>query len=198
LFGESLAVANSDVISAVSETLETRLTAGLSALGSPPPTAQLHDLVTPVTSDPPTVTLFLYQVLEDPTVRNRSKTSRVVAGNVLVRKQPLGLRLFYMISAWGGDRHTEQRMLGRVLQVLYEDAVLDGPELAGVLAGTPASLHISLAPLELEDRARVWSAIGRTYRLSVNYEVRVVDVDPETELGTVPVRERHLGMGAVA
>ena len=37
--------------------------------------AQLHDLVTDVPTDPPTVTLFLYQVLEDRTVRNRPKTT---------------------------------------------------------------------------------------------------------------------------
>ena len=56
-------MANADVISAVSETLEARLTAALSTLGNPPPTAQLHDLVTDVPTDPPTVTLFLYQLL---------------------------------------------------------------------------------------------------------------------------------------
>ena len=56
-------MANADVISAVSETLEARLTTGLSTLGNPPPTAQLHDLVTDVPTDPPTVTLFLYQLL---------------------------------------------------------------------------------------------------------------------------------------
>jgi hypothetical protein len=191
-------VANSDVISAVSETLEARLTAGLSSLGNPPPIAQLHDLATAVTGDPPTVTLFLYQVIEDRSVRNRAKTKRIVNGTVMVSKQPLGLCLHYMVSAWGGDRRTEQRMLGRVLQVLYDDAILDGPELAGVLAGTPATLNVSLAQLELEDRARVWSAIGQPYRLSVNYEVRVVNVDPETEVGTVPVRERRLGTGVPA
>jgi len=191
-------VANSDVISAVSETLEARLTAGLSALGNPAPTAQLHDLVTAVPSDPPTVTLFLYQVIEDCSVRNRAKTTRIVNGNVLARKQPLGLCLHYMMSAWGGDRHSEQRMLGRVLQVLYDDAVLDGTELLGVLAGTAATLHVSLQPLELEDRARVWWAIGQTYRLSVNYEVRVVNIDPETETESVPVRERDLEIGVVA
>jgi hypothetical protein len=191
-------VANADVISAVSETLEARLTAGLSALGNPPPTAQLHDLVTDVPTDPPTVTLFLYQVLEDGTVRNRPKTSRIVNGNVLTARPPLGLSLHYMISAWGGDRHTEQRMLGRVMQILYDDAVLDGPELLGVLAGTPATLHVSLQPLNLDDRARVWWAIGQTYRLSVNYEVRVANIDPESELTTAPVRERNVEAGVVA
>jgi hypothetical protein len=191
-------MANSDVISAVSETLESRLTAGLSTLGPPPPTARLHDLVTPVTSDPPTVTLFLYQIVEDPTVRNRAKTTRVVDGEVRILKQPLGLCLHYMVTAWGGDRHTEQRMLGRVLQVLYDDAILDGLELSGVLAGTPAELLVSLAPMVLEDRARVWSAIGQTYRLSINYEVRVANVDAETETGAAPVRARHITSGAAA
>jgi hypothetical protein len=188
-------VANADVISAVSATLESRLTAGLSTLGPPAPTAQLHDLVTPVTEDPPTVTLFLYQILEDASVRNRAKRSRLVGGELLVRKQPLGLRLQYMVTAWGGDRHTEQRMLGRVLQVLYDDAILDGLDLSGVLAGTDARIEVSLSPIELEDRARVWTAIGQTYRLSVNYELRVVDIDAESETGAAPVRERHLGSG---
>ena len=191
-------MANADVISAVSETLEARLTAGLSTLGNPPPTAQLHDLVTDVPTDPPTVTLFLYQVLEDRTVRNRPKTSRIVNGNVVTARPPLGLALHYMISAWGGDRHTEQRMLGRVLQILYDDAVLDGPELLGVLAGTPAMLNVSLQPLTLDDRARVWWAIGQTYRLSVNYEVRVANLDPETEQSTAPVLERHVEAGVPA
>jgi hypothetical protein len=191
-------MANSDVISAVSETLEQRLTAGLSTLGPPPPIARLHDLVTPVTSDPPTVTLFLYQIVEDPSVRNRVRTTRVANGDLRSLKQPLGLCLHYMVTAWGGDRHTEQRMLGRVLQVLHDDAILDGLELSGVLAGTPAQLLVSLAALELEDRARVWSAIGQTYRLSVNYEVRVVNVDAETETSATPVRERHLATGAPA
>ena len=191
-------MANSDVISAVSLTLETRLTAGLSTLGLPAPTAQLHDLVTPVTSDPPTVTLFLYQIVEDPSVRNRVTTTRVVNGDLRSLKQPLGLCLHYMVTAWGGDRHTEQRMLGRVLQILHDDAILDGLELSGVLAGTPAQLLVSLAALELEDRARVWSAIGQTYRLSVNYEVRVVNVDAQTETSATPVRERLIGSGTPA
>jgi len=67
-----------------------------------------------------------------------------------------------------------------------------------VLAGSEAALNVSLSPLGLEDRARVWHAIGKTYRLSVNYEVRVVNIDPETEIGLVPVRERHLDMGLMS
>jgi hypothetical protein len=50
----------------------------------------------------------------------------------------------------------------------------------------------------LEDRARVWSAIGQTYRLSINYEVRVANVDAETETGATPVRARQIAAGAAA
>jgi hypothetical protein len=191
-------MANSDVISAVSATLEARLTAGLDSLGTPAPTAQLHDLVTAVPSEPPVVTLFLYEIAEDPSVQNRRETSRVVGGDLKILKQPLGLILRYMITAWGGDRHAEQRMLGRAMQVLYDDAVLDGFELTGVLAGSTDQLYITLAPLQLEDRARVWSAIGKTYRLSVNYEIRVVEVDAATETSTTPVKQRELATGVSA
>lgn len=188
-------MADADVLSAVSETLEARLTSGLSTLGPPAPVARLHDLVRPVTSDPPTITLFLYEISEEASLRNRAKRTRIIDGDVLTLKQPLALRLHYMITAWGGDRLTEQRMLGRVLQVMYDDATLEGLQLAGVLAGTDAELHVSLEPLMLEDRARVWAAIGQTYRLSVNYEVRVVNIDAETEAVSAPVRERRLDMG---
>jgi hypothetical protein len=116
-------VANSDVISAVSETLEARLTAGLSMLGNPAPTAKLHDLVTVVTGDPPLVTLFLYQVLEDRSVRNRAKTTRVVNGD----KPPLGLCLHCeQVALVLGDRHGDDLHGRRAVQ-----QPADGRERAG-------------------------------------------------------------------
>jgi hypothetical protein len=188
-------VASSDVLVAVSQTLQNRLTAGLSTLGPPVPVAELHDLASPPASTPPRATLFLYDVVEEPTSRNRPKTTRLVGGSLLVRKQPLGLRLHYLVTAWGGDRATEQQILGRVMQLMYDDAVIDGSELAGSLAGTPTELRVSLSPMQLEDRARVWWAIGQPYRLSVNYEVRVVDIDPTTETSSTPVLSRRIDAG---
>lgn len=190
-------MANADVISAVSETLRQRLDAGMSTLGTlSPPRAVLDDLTSPPsTTTNPVLTLFLYDIVEDASVRNRPKSRRVVGTDVLIRKQPLALTLHYMITAWGGDRETEQRMLGRALQVLYEDATLDGAELHGVLSGTDAQLHLSLAPLHLEDRARVWFAIGQTYRLSINYEVRVVNLDVLGEELATAIQERRLEAG---
>jgi hypothetical protein len=171
------------------------LSAGLSTLGPPAPIAELHDLASAPTSTPPRATIFLYDVLEEPTSRNRPKSAELVGGALQVRKQPLGLCLHYMVTPWGGDRPTEQQILGRVLQVMYDDAIIDGAELDGVLAGTPTELRVSLAPMQLEDRARVWWAIGQPYRLSVNYEVRVVDIDPETSADAEPVLSRRMRAG---
>jgi hypothetical protein len=188
-------VANSDVLAAVSQTLQNRLTAGLSTLGPPVPVAEVHDLASLPSTTPPRATLFLYDVAQEPTVRNRPKSTRLVGGNLVERKQPMGLCLHYLITAWGGDRATEQQILGRVMQVMYDDAVIDGVELAGSLAGTATQLRVSLLPMQLEDRARVWSAIGQPYRLSVNYEARVVDIDAISETSLKPVLARRIDAG---
>jgi hypothetical protein len=189
-------VASSDVLAAVSTTLVDRLTAGVSDLGAVPPRVELDDLSDLPASDPPLVTLFLYDVVEEPTLRNRGKTIDVVGGQVVERKQPLSLCLHYMVTAWAGDRATEQALLGRVLQLMYDDAVVDGPELRGELAGTDHELRVSLCPMRLEDRARVWWAINLPYRLSVNYEVRVVEIDPTHSQTGSPVQRRDLVTGA--
>ena len=135
-------MATSDVLASVSRTLVARLTAGLSTLGppgGPPPIAVLDDLAEVPPRDPPRVTLFLYDIVEERDgPQPEQDDADVNQAAAAVRKQPLGLCLHYMITAWGGDRHTEQRLLGRVMQVLYDDADPRRAELAGVLAGTDA------------------------------------------------------------
>lgn len=190
-------MASSDVLASVSRTLVNRLTEGLSSLpGNPPPRAELHDLATEPDKSPAVVTLFLYDIVEEATVRNRAKTvQQQPGGQYQVRKQPLGLCLHYMLTAWAGSRNTEQLILGRVMQVLYDDAILDGPELRGALAGTPNELRISLSTMQLDDRARIWWAINLPYHLSINYEVRVVDIDSTSLTSSAPVQVRDLSTG---
>ncbi len=183
---------------AVSTTLRDRLRAGLSGLGPPAPGAELHDLTTtPPTAAGPVATLFLYDVVEEPATRNRPKSTELVNGTLVTRKQPLGLCLYYLVTAWGGSRETEQEILGRVMQVLYDDAIIDGPELTGELAGTTVELRVSMCRMQIDDRARIWWAVGKPYRLSVNYEVRVVDLDAETTTSEAPVLSRSERFGAL-
>jgi Pvc16 N-terminal domain len=192
-------VANSEVLAAVSRTLVARITAGLSSLATPDnpaPFCFLDNLESIPPRDPARISLFLYDIIEEATVRNRAKsTERQPGGQLLVRKQPLGLCLHYMLIPWGGDRETELILLGRAMQVMYDDAILDGPELLGALAGTPIELRVSLATMQVDDRARIWWAINLPYHLSVNYEVRVVDIDATTQTSNAPVQVRELATG---
>jgi hypothetical protein len=52
-------------------------------------------------------------------------------------------------------------------------------------------LKVTLSPLTLEERARVWYAIEKPYRLSITYEVRVVNLDSTLVESIVPVRQRN-------
>jgi hypothetical protein len=139
-----------------------------------------------------TLTITLYEILEDAPSRNRPRPQRLNGTTQVSTKPPMALRLHYLLTPWGGDSVTEQQILGRAMQALYDDAILAGTVLLGGLQGSADTLKITLIPLTLEDRARVWYAIQKPYRLSVNYEVRVVNLDATEEQSAEVVQSRTL------
>ena len=139
-----------------------------------------------------TLTVTLYEILEDAPSRNRPRPQRPNGTAVVSTKPPMALRLHYLLTPWGGDPATEQQIIGRAMQALYDDAIFAGTELLGGLQGSADTLKITLVPLTLEDRARVWYAIQKPYRLSVNYEVRVVNLDATVEQRAEVVQSRTL------
>jgi hypothetical protein len=186
-------VAGSDVVSDVSAVLEQVLTKTMSSLTAPPPPiAQIHDLTGNIPTAPPLLTLFLYEICEDPSLRNRPKLREPDGTGYQLRKPPMALLLRYLLTAWGGDRITEERMLGRVIQELYDRPILSGTTLTGSLAGLDEPLHVTLVPLTLEEKARVWWSIQKPYRLSLNYEVRVANIDSDAVTRAQPVSSRIL------
>ena len=177
-----------EVIGDVSQTLQVVLNAGLQA-ANPAWTAELHDLVQTPSASPPKLTIFLYDVIEDASARNRPIERRPGLPAYTIKKPPLALALRYMLTPWGGDRITEHRIIGRAIQVLYDRAILSGTDLGGTFASSNEALKLTLAPIGLEERAQVWQAIHKTYHLSVNYEVRVVHLDAELERQTPTVQQ---------
>lgn len=181
------------VIADVSATLQSVLTDALSVLQPGPPVAQVHDLQGNISTNPARITIFLYEVVEDPTARNRPRVQGTAPPDLTVQKPPMALILHYMLTPWGGDRDTEHRMLGRAMQVLYDGSIISGPQLQGTtLAGTDQAIKVTLQLLTLEDRARVWYSIQKPYHLSVNYEVRLVNLDPIHSKHIRQVRDRSL------
>jgi hypothetical protein len=187
-------MADFNVIGDVSVTLRNVLTAGLSILlPNPPPFAVISDLQGNLNNPTPArLTICLYDVIEDPSARNRPRERGVAGPSITERKPPMTLLLRYILTPWAGDREAEQRMLGRALQILYDDAILSGPQLAGGLAGRVDTLKISMSTLSLEDRAWFWQAVRQPYHLSAVYEVRVVEIDSERQQQRPTVADRSL------
>src|SRR5688500_12934309 len=98
-------MADFSVIFDVSRTLETFVTAGLSTLTpAPSPVAQVHDLQGVISTNPATLTLFLFEVIEDPSQRNRPP-ARVDSTppsppGLQISKPPMALLLRYLMTPW--------------------------------------------------------------------------------------------------
>jgi hypothetical protein len=166
------------VVADVSTIIVDRLTEALKPLDEDvPPIAELSDLSDTVQTPPPKLTVFLYEIAEDPTSRNRAPVRSLPPDAPTTRKPPMALLLRYLITPWGGDQETQHRMIGKALQVFYDDAIWDGEELSGSLAAGTDALHFTLTPLTLDQKSWIWYAIQKPYRLSLNYEVRVVNLD---------------------
>lgn len=100
------------------------------------------------------------------------------------RPAPLPLRLSYMVTAYAsGDaryrQEEEQRLLGRVMQVFHDNSVLDAPFLSTAEASGEGRVLIELQRLSFEEKSRIWSALGQTYRLSLFYTVAPVLLDSD-------------------
>jgi hypothetical protein len=125
------------------------------------------------------LSVWLYRVARDDQRLNDPPVVRPLGGGrVEVVPPPLPLRLHYLMTPLApSNPDTEQRILGRVLQALHSRPILAGGALQGDLAGTDAELHVHLEAMSLDEVARVWEALQRSYQLSVSYEVTIANID---------------------
>jgi hypothetical protein len=190
-------MATYDAIQEVSEilrrTLETNL--GSVVMGA---TCLLHDLVTTPAAGM-TLTLTLYEIADDWSGRNKPDLRTIQAGAVQIQRPPASVLLRYLITAWTGNISDDQRLLGRAIQTLYDNAILSGPALTGTsLSQLDEAITLTMIQQTIEDRTHVWRAYDKPYRLSVNYEARVVKIASARPPRVTPqVQSRHLRHGAV-
>jgi len=179
----------------VSEILRGVLDSGLVDVGA---SCIVHDLVT-TPAVGMTLTLTLYEVCEDPSARNRPDLRVVVNDRVETRRAPAQLLLRYLMTAWSGNILDDQRILGRAIQTLYDQAIISGPLLAGSsLIDADEGIAVTMIQQTIEDRTHVWRAYDKAYRLSVNYEVRVVKIEARRAPREAPqVRSRSHRHGAL-
>ena len=129
------------------------------------------------------LSVWLYRVVRDEARLNDPPQVRPLpGGRVEIIPAPLPLRLHYLITPLTDDNpDTEQRILGRVLQLLHSTPILVGANLRGDLSGSDTEVHTRLEALSLEEIARVWEALEGSYQLSVSYEVSLARIDSIAE-----------------
>jgi Pvc16 N-terminal domain len=135
------------------------------------------------------ISVWLYKVTRMAEMLNEPPERK--GPNMLVRP-PLPVLLFYLVTPFTPDPGTRHTLLGRVLQVLNDHAILRGSDLQGVLLGTNEQLRVNLEALSLEELSLVWEALSEPYQLSVTYLVQVAKIDSDLEpVKTSPVIEKE-------
>jgi hypothetical protein len=139
------------------------------------------------------VNLYLYRATESPFARNQPwpgdrttpPSNQPALGLQLhYLLTPLGTRPDNAVSDAGDDAHT---MLGLAMLTLHENAILNDVHVPGFDADSvlPSYLlngydpiKIMLSPVGLEELSKIWATINQPYRLSVAYEVSLVQITP--------------------
>jgi hypothetical protein len=130
------------------------------------------------------LSIYLYRITEDATTKNHFP----VQGNgAQQRKPPLTLDLHYLVTPLVGTVIDQQIVLGKVMQVFYDRAILEGNDLSGSLAASGEEIRLILKPVALEETTRVWQAMEMSYRLSLVYLARVAIVDSRRQQFVQPV-----------
>jgi hypothetical protein len=181
------------VISAVSQTLKTLLTTTITQSTDNQIKGVPIELLSPTemneVHETQGVSVWLYRVSRMSDMLNEPP-QRISATQTV--NTPLPILLYYLITPVSGDPLTRHALLGKVLQVMYDHAILRGADLQGILLGTRDQLRVVMETLTLEELSLVWDALSEPYQLSVSYMIQLVCIDSaEQPVQSPPVLERN-------
>ncbi len=135
------------------------------------------------------VSLFLYQIIENAYLKNE-EAQRIDNSNL--RLPPLPLDLLYLVTPYSEDKTQEKIILGKVMQIFHDNAILSGTVLQGDLSGTDEEIKLLINPISLDDLTKMWSAFQEvSYRLSLTYMVSPVKIDSTRQMSTQRVVSRE-------
>ena len=189
-------------IRAVSKTLQGLLEEHVTNSPDPQLAGVPVELVSPRelrdASEPPNppngISLWLYRVSRNPDLLNRPP--EITNGSV--RRHPIPVDLYYLVSPIAANPDNEQALLGRILQVLNDHAIVRGTDLRDDLEDEETELRVTLETLSLEELTRIWSALDESYQLSVSYRVQVLAIDSGHEpRQSPPVATRRARYGQI-
>lgn len=146
--------------------------------------------------------LFLYKVLENTHLRNEDwQVSRT--DSTRLTPPPLSVNLFYLVTAYApNDSDTgnvpAHEILGDGMRVFNEYPIVPSEHLVDGLSDAREQIKIMPSQLDLEELSKVWSTFSEPFRLSVPYEVSVVQIDQTpAQQRTMAPRVRSVGVPRV-
>jgi hypothetical protein len=147
--------------------------------------AQMDDPESPVLS------LFLHRV-----TINEHLRQDVRLNDLRYAAAPLAVDLHFLMTVWAQSALTEQLVLAWAMRQLHLHPMLDLSALSPE-AGWGAAEQVQLIPADLttDEIMRIWDALKPTYRLSVAYMARVVQIAPEDLEQFRPVVATRFGVG---
>lgn len=116
--------------------------------------------------------LYLYDIQE---MREYRQTEYVRINHSQRRLPPKPLNLYYAFyinakSQLTMDVENEQRILGRVMQILMDEPIL--PE--GITDEDEMGLTITFQTMSFEEKSKIWSVLSTPYQLAVYFSVSPV------------------------
>lgn len=147
----------------------------------------------------PTINLYLYDLRENNVLRQH-QWDRLPGGNgndhlAHLKRTPMRVDCFYMLTTWASDPGDEHRLLTRTLISLFRFPLLPEDRLVGTLRNPPFEIQARLASHDkLTNPAEVWSSLDNEIRPSISYIVTLA-LDPWKEVIGPIVRTRTLRSG---
>lgn len=134
-----------------------------------------------------TLGLYLYHAVEETTGKN---TYIPGVSDVPVRYTPLGLNLYYMLTAHSdiesGGVYREQLMMGLAMKALHDHPLVnDDTEVNGTLVmpallrGNDNAFRIGMVPVKVDDAVSYWMAGSNPQRLAAYYQISVIKLEPQ-------------------
>lgn len=147
----------------------------------------------------PTVNLFLYDIRESADHRPVDWQETRANGRASVQRPPKIMEATYAVTAWTQAVQDEHRLLSQVLQIFVAFPQLPVDRLHGRLQELAKQFPVnaSIAQPKADGKADFWSAVGGSYKPSLDYVVHMA-----CESGTAyergpEVRTQSLRLGHV-
>ena len=136
------------------------------------------------------LSVFLFRISENPFMRNREIEQVTSAQSSF---PPCAVDLYYMITPKTQNRTNDHILSGKIIQILYDHAILRGLDLQGDLAEASEEFRVTFSPLSIETMTEVWNLFrDQSYMLSLCYQISPVRIDSTRTIEAERVKKKEL------